>query len=82
VVGIAGGPAKAKHLLSIGADAVIDYKSENVSKRVAELFPKGIDIYFDNVGGPQLDAALNNLAINAKILLCGQIASYCTGAAK
>ncbi len=73
VVGIAGGPEKAKYVLELGADAVIDYKSEDVEARVKELFPRGINVFFDNVGGPQLDAALNNLAIGARVAMCGQV---------
>jgi len=77
VIGIAGGPSKVKFLLeNLHFDAAIDYKSENVAKRLLELAPKGIDIYFDNVGGVILDAALNNLALHARVVACGSISGY------
>lgn len=77
VVGIAGGPEKCAWLVDeLGFDAAIDYKSESVSKRLHELCPDGIDIYFDNVGGEILDAALANLALKARIVCCGAISAY------
>jgi NADPH-dependent curcumin reductase CurA len=76
VVGIAGGQRKCEIVKSLGADNVIDYKSENVAKRIAELCPDGVDIYYDNVGGEILSAALDNLAYNARIVLCGSISEY------
>ena len=76
VIGIAGGPQKCAWLEEIGFDAAIDYKNENVLKRLREIAPKGIDVYFDNVGGEILDAALANLRRNARIVICGAIASY------
>jgi NADPH-dependent curcumin reductase CurA len=77
VVGIAGGPDKCDWLLKEAKfDAVIDYKRENVGVRLRELCPKGIDVYFDNVGGEQLDDALANLAMRGRIVLCGAIATY------
>lgn len=76
VIGIAGGPDKCAWLEEIGFDATIDYKSENVMKRLRDLAPKGIDIYFDNVGGEILDAALANLRRGARIVICGAISSY------
>jgi NADPH-dependent curcumin reductase CurA len=77
VVGIAGGPDKCDWLLKEAKfDAVIDYKRENVGARLRELCPKGIDVYFDNVGGDQLDDALANLAMRGRIVLCGAIATY------
>jgi hypothetical protein len=76
-VGIAGGPEKCSWLVE-GAhlDAAIDYRSEDVAARLAELCPGGIDIYFDNVGGETLDAALARLAFNGRVVLCGAIADY------
>ena len=60
VVGIAGGPAKCALLTDdFGLDAAIDYKAEDVQARIAETCPDGVNIYFDNVGGPILDAALD-----------------------
>ena len=76
VIGIAGGAEKCAWLREIGFDAAIDYKNENVLKRLRELAPKGIDIYFDNVGGDILDAALANLRRNARVIICGAISTY------
>jgi NADPH-dependent curcumin reductase CurA len=77
VVGIAGGPDKCDWLLKEAKfDAVIDYKRENVGVRLRELCPNGIDVYFDNVGGEQLDDALANLAMRGRVVLCGAIATY------
>ncbi len=59
-----------------GFDAAIDYKSENVMARLKELCPEGIDIFFDNVGGDILDAALARLALRCRVVLCGGIANY------
>jgi NADPH-dependent curcumin reductase CurA len=77
VVGIAGGPAKCQWLLDKAKlDGAIDYKSEDVSARLRELCPRGIDVYFDNVGGPILDAALGQIAQKARVVLCGGISAY------
>lgn len=77
VVGIAGGPEKCKYLVEeLGFDAAIDYKSENVKAAIKEKCPKGIDVYFDNVGGEILDAALSRLRMHARIVICGAISQY------
>ena len=76
VIGIAGGSEKCAWLEEIGFDATIDYKHENVLTRLREVAPKGIDVYFDNVGGEILDAALANLRRNARIVICGAISTY------
>ena len=77
VVGIAGGPEKCAMVTDeLGFDACIDYRSEKVSARLRELCPDGIDIYFDNVGGEILDAALANLARGARVVICGAISQY------
>ncbi len=77
VIGIAGGTEKCAFLVDeLGADAAIDYKSDDVSKRLHEEAPKGIDLYFDNVGGAILDAALANIAMRGRVVLCGAIAHY------
>jgi NADPH-dependent curcumin reductase CurA len=77
VVGIAGGATKCHYLLTdLGFDAAIDYKSEDVPAALQKACPKGINIYFDNVGGDILDAALANLARGARIVICGAISQY------
>ncbi|MEJ3657376.1 NADP-dependent oxidoreductase [Actinomycetes bacterium KLBMP 9759] len=77
VVGIAGGPEKCAWIVDeLGFDAAIDYKSENVGKALREKAPDGIDVYFDNVGGEILDAALARLARGARVVLCGAISQY------
>jgi NADPH-dependent curcumin reductase CurA len=77
VVGIAGGPDKCAWLTDeLGFDASIDYKAENVGRRLHELCPDGINVYFDNVGGDILDAALANLAWGARVVICGAISQY------
>jgi NADPH-dependent curcumin reductase CurA len=59
-----------------GADACIDYKSENVAAEIKAHAPKGVSVVFENVGGEILEAALMNLALRARIVLCGGISSY------
>ena len=77
VVGIAGGPDKCKAVTErYGFDECIDYKSENVGKAIREQCPEGVDVYFDNVGGETLDAALANIAMHGRIALCGAISQY------
>jgi NADPH-dependent curcumin reductase CurA len=75
-VGIAGGPEKCAYLLELGFDAAIDYKNENVQAALKTHCPDGIDVYFDNVGGDILDAALARLAMHARIVICGAISQY------
>ena len=77
VIGIAGGPDKCAWIKDeLGFDAAIDYRAEDVEKRLRELCPNGIDVYFDNVGGAILDAALANLAMRGRVVLCGAIGDY------
>jgi NADPH-dependent curcumin reductase CurA len=77
VVGIAGGGEKCAWLTGeAGLDAAIDYKSEDVGARLGALCPEGIDVYFDNVGGEILDAALARLALRGRVVLCGGISGY------
>jgi NADPH-dependent curcumin reductase CurA len=77
VVGIAGGPEKCRLLTEeLGFDAAIDYRAEDVRRALRKHAPDGIDVYFDNVGGDILDAALANLAMHARIPLCGGISQY------
>jgi hypothetical protein len=77
VVGIAGGPEKCAWLTGpAGFDGAIDYKAEAVDRRLRELCPDGIDVFFDNVGGDILDAALANLAMHGRVVICGAISAY------
>lgn len=77
VIGIAGGPKKCTYLVdTLGYDAAIDYKNENVDARLKELAPDGLDVFFDNVGGTLLDTALDNLAMRARVVICGAISQY------
>ena len=77
VVGIAGGTEKCNWLLNdCKVDATIDYKSENLMQRIGELCPGGIDVFFDNVGGDTLEAAIAHMADFGRIVLCGGISGY------
>ena len=77
VIGIAGGADKVRYLVEeLGFDAAIDYKSEDVAAALRRHAPKGIDVFFDNVGGAILDAALANLAHGARVVICGAISQY------
>jgi NADPH-dependent curcumin reductase CurA len=77
VIGIAGGPEKCRYLLEdLGFDGAIDYKHENVGARLGELAPEGIDVFFDNVGGDQLEIALSRLRLHARVVICGAISQY------
>jgi NADPH-dependent curcumin reductase len=77
-VGIAGGAEKCRYLVDeLGFDAAIDYKSQDVRTALKEHCPNGIDVYFDNVGGDILEAALARLARGARIVICGAISQYC-----
>ncbi len=77
VVGIAGGPEKCSWLTDEAHfDSAIDYKSEDVARRLDELCPDGVDVYFDNVGGSILDDVLARIAQRARVVLCGGIANY------
>ena len=77
VVGIAGGREKCAYVTTeLGFDAAIDYKSEDVKAALKQHCPKGVDVYFDNVGGDILDAVLTRLAMHARIVICGAISQY------
>jgi NADPH-dependent curcumin reductase len=77
VIGIAGGPAKCRYVVEeLGFDAAVDYKSEDVREALARHCPKGIDIYFDNVGGEILDIVLAALAYRARVIICGAVSQY------
>ncbi len=77
VVGIAGGADKCQYITdTLGFDAAIDYKNEDVAAGLKTHCPKGIDVYFDNVGGDILDAALARLRMHARVVICGAISQY------
>jgi NADPH-dependent curcumin reductase CurA len=76
VVGSAGSPAKVARLRDLGFDAAFDYHDEPVRKRLAEAAPDGIDVYFDNVGGEQLTAAIGALKPFGRVAMCGAISAY------
>lgn len=80
VVGIAGGPDKCRAVVEdFGFDACIDYKNDDIPAALKAHCPKGVNVYFDNVGGPILNAVLGRLAPRARVVLCGVISSYLTG---
>ncbi|BAT61359.1 NADPH-dependent curcumin reductase [Variibacter gotjawalensis] len=77
VIGIAGGKEKCEWLTSeLGFDAAVDYKGESVFKALKAAAPKGIDVYFDNVGGTILEACLAQMNIGGRIACCGAISQY------
>ncbi|MAU39190.1 MAG: NADP-dependent oxidoreductase [Rhodobiaceae bacterium] len=77
VIGVAGGKEKCEVLVNeIGADAAIDYKKDNLDEKIKEFASEGIDIFFDNVGGEILDAALDNIRDRARVVICGAISQY------
>ena len=76
VIGIAGGPDKCTWLTELGFDGAIDYRSEDVPRRLKELCPEGINVFWDNVGGEILEAALNRLALHGRVVFCGAISGY------
>lgn len=76
-VGIAGGPEKVAELTELyGYDAGIDYKGEDVNAALKEACPRGIDVYFDNVGGTISETVFRRLAVGARVAICGQISQY------
>ena len=76
VIGSAGGAEKCEFVRSLGADQVVDYKAGPILKGLAAAAPDGIDVYFDNVGGDHLDAALALARNNARFAICGMIEGY------
>ncbi|MBA3742613.1 NADP-dependent oxidoreductase [Sporichthya sp.] len=76
VVGLAGTAAKRDWLLELGFDAALDYRSPDLAKLLDEACPDGVNVFFDNTGGPALDLALTRLALGGRVVLCGAIASY------
>jgi hypothetical protein len=76
VVGSAGSPGKVARIRELGFDAAFDYHDGPVRQRLAEAAPDGIDVYFDNVGGEQLEAAISALKPFGRVALCGSISTY------
>ena len=77
VIGIAGGAEKCEWLENTcGLEAVVNYKRENIQQRIGELCPKGINVFFDNVGGTTLEAGIEHMADFGRIALCGAISQY------
>ncbi len=77
VVGIAGGPDKCAEVVErYGFDDCLDYRESGLSRRLRTACPSGIDLYFDNVGGEVLDAALAAIAMRGRVVLCGAISQY------
>ena len=77
VIGIAGGPEKCKFLKTeLGCDDAVDYKAGDVREALKAACPDGIQVFFDNVGGEVLDAALDNLDTGARVVICGAISQY------
>src|SRR4051812_2267631 len=81
VIGAAGGAEKVAWVRELGADAAIDYKAEPIVSALMREAPKGIDVYFDNVGGDHLDAAFAAARQNARFAICGMIEGYNGGGA-
>ena len=76
VIGIAGGPEKCRYLLDeIGAEIAIDYRNQDVARELARI-DGGVHGFFDNVGGPLLDAVLPNMALYGRVAVCGMVAAY------
>jgi NADPH-dependent curcumin reductase CurA len=77
VIGIAGGPEKVDYLVNeIGCDAAIDYKAGEIASQLQELAPDGVNVFFDNVGGELLDTVLDQIAVGARVVICGAISQY------
>ena len=81
VVGIAGGPDKCRYLTDeLGFDAAVDYKAENWKQALHEATPGGVNVNFENVGGPVMRAVLSRMVNGGRVALCGLIANYANGA--
>lgn len=77
VIGSAGGPEKGKRLIDLfGYDAALDYRAGDLRGQLREAAPEGIDVYFDNVGGDHLQAAISALRLHGRVALCGAISGY------
>jgi NADPH-dependent curcumin reductase CurA len=76
-VGLAGGPEKVADLEELyGYDVAIDYKADDVNSALKEACPRGVDVYFDNVGGALSETVFRRLAQGARVPICGQISQY------
>jgi len=76
VIGSARGPEKCRYLTEIGVDVAIDYTAGPLDRALQEAAPEGIDLYFDNVGGPQLEAAFTAMKDFGRVAVCGMISQY------
>lgn len=77
VIGVTSTPAKAERLMGLGGfDAVIPYRAQDLHTRLGQLAPEGIDIDFENVGGPQLEAIVHRMKMHGRVVLCGAIHEY------
>lgn len=77
VVGVAGSDEKNRYLREeLGVDAVINYKTDDIPRALGEACPKGVGVYFDNVGGEVSDAVITQITHGARIVICGQISIY------
>jgi NADPH-dependent curcumin reductase CurA len=76
VIGSAGSAAKVERLKALGFDAAFNYKDRPVAESLKEAAPDGIDVYFDNVGGDHLEAAISSMRVHARAAICGMIAQY------
>ncbi len=77
VVGLAGSAQKVSDLTELyGYDVGIDYKRDDVNAALKESCPKGVDVYFDNVGGALSETIFRRLALNARVPICGQVSQY------
>ncbi len=77
VIGSAGGPEKVRHVVEdLGFDAAIDYKQGDLRGQLGAAAPDGIDVYFDNVGGEHLEAAISRINLHGRLVICGMIGQY------
>lgn len=77
VIGVAGSDEKCKWLVNdLGFDGAINYKSDDIDAKIKELAPKGVDIYFENTGGPIQHHAIDNMNAHGRVVVCGMISDY------
>jgi len=78
VVGIAGGKEKCRTIKELGFDEAIDYREagDNLKAEIKKICSNGVDCFFDNVGGPVMDAVMMNLNVHARVAICGAISQY------